>query len=78
MKLHTLLHAALLGTSGLVAVHLLAPTEARAQSNTTGAIQGVVTDKKTGKAKGVAYVDGITREGRTVPILRDDKWQLQS
>jgi hypothetical protein len=43
MKLNTLLHAALLGISGLAAVHLLAPSEARAQSNTTGANLGVVT-----------------------------------
>ncbi|HWO20157.1 MAG TPA: TonB-dependent receptor [Kofleriaceae bacterium] len=53
MKAKHLLFAAMLGTSGLLAVR--APAPVRAQSTTDGAIQGVVTDKATGeKLIGVA------------------------
>ncbi|HWU90503.1 MAG TPA: TonB-dependent receptor [Kofleriaceae bacterium] len=48
MKPRHLLIAATLGTSGLVA-HLHDPATARAQSTTSGAIQGVITDKATGE-----------------------------
>jgi outer membrane receptor protein involved in Fe transport len=74
MKLHTLLHAALLGTTGLAAAHLLAPSEARAQSNTTGAIQGVVTDKKTGDAMpGVTVVATSPALSQTQTAITDEK-----
>jgi outer membrane receptor protein involved in Fe transport len=48
MKARHLLLAALLPTSGLLA-HLRDPAPARAQSTTSGAIQGVVTDQATGE-----------------------------
>jgi len=41
--------AAALGTAGLVGAHLYQPTTASAQSTTTGAIQGSITDSKTGE-----------------------------
>ena len=49
MKTQHLLIAATLGVTG-VALHLLDPNVARAQSTTTGAIQGVITDEKTGES----------------------------
>ena len=44
-----LLIATTLGLTGLLGAHLYEPATARAQSNTTGAIQGTVTDSKTGE-----------------------------
>ncbi|MDQ3365866.1 MAG: TonB-dependent receptor [Myxococcota bacterium] len=41
--------AATLGTSSLLLGHLVDPTAARAQSSTTGALQGAVSDSKTGE-----------------------------
>ena len=74
MKLHQLLKAALLGTTGLAALHLLAPTEARAQSTTTGAIQGIVKDKKTGEAMaGVTVVATSPALSQTQTAITDDK-----
>jgi hypothetical protein len=49
MKTNKLLIAATLGTSSLLGGHLICPTDAHAQSATTGAVQGVVTDSKTGE-----------------------------
>ncbi len=49
MTTKNLLIAATLGTSGLVAAHLVQPTPVHAQSSTTGAIQGQVRDSKTGE-----------------------------
>src|SRR5512135_2688574 len=74
MKLHTLLHAALLGTTGLVGIHLLAPTEARAQNTTTGAIQGIVKYKKTGQPMGgVTVVATSPATTQTQTAITDEK-----
>jgi outer membrane receptor protein involved in Fe transport len=54
MNARHLLLAAALGTSGLYG-HLRDPAPARAQSTTSGALQGVVTDKATG-----AKLAGVT------------------
>ena len=48
MKTKTLILAATLGVSTL-GLSLVDLTPARAQSSTSGAIQGVVTDSKTGE-----------------------------
>ncbi len=45
-----LLIAALAGAGALTAAHLIDPSTASAQSTTTGAIQGVLTDATTGEA----------------------------
>src|SRR6266567_3538343 len=74
MKLQHLFYAALLGTSGLAAVSLLAPHQAQAQSNTTGAIQGVVKDKKSGDAMaGVTVVATSPAMAQTQTQITDDK-----
>src|SRR6266700_1523160 len=74
MKLQSLLHAALLGTSGLAAVHLVAPSEALAQSSTTGAVQGIVKDKKSGDAMaGVTVVATSPANAQTQTAITDDK-----
>ena len=57
MNARKLLIAALTGTTGLIGAHLVDPATARAQSTTTGAIQGVVTDSNTGeKLVGVTVI----------------------
>src|SRR6476646_619040 len=74
MKLHNLLKAALLGTTGLAALHLLAPTEARAPHTTTGAIQGVVQDKKSGASMaGVTVVATAPASAQTQTGITDEK-----
>ncbi len=49
MNAHKLLVAAALGFTSLVGFSVVQPSTARAQSSTTGAIRGVVTDKATGE-----------------------------
>src|SRR6266850_3079458 len=66
---HFLLAIALATCSALV----LAPSAARAQSNTTGAIQGVVTDKKTGdKLAGVTVVVTSPALSQTQNVITDE------
>src|SRR5438105_3931055 len=74
MKLQNLFYAALLGTSGLAATSLLAPHDASAQTNTTGAIQGVVKDKKSGEPMaGVTVVATSAALAQTQTQITDDK-----
>ncbi|MGE3544113.1 MAG: TonB-dependent receptor [Kofleriaceae bacterium] len=47
MSAKKLFIAATLGMAGVGVMHLLVPNEARAQSNTSGAIQGTISDTKT-------------------------------
>ncbi len=57
MTAKKILFAAAVGASSLVVQHLVSPTLARAQSSTTGAVQGVVKDSKTGeKLAGVTVI----------------------
>ena len=49
MTVKKFLFAAAVGAGSLVAQHLAAPRLASAQSSTTGAVQGVVADSKTGE-----------------------------
>src|SRR5215472_103023 len=74
MKLNQFLCAFALGTSGLLGVSLVAPRDARAQSQTTGAIQGVVSDKKTGEAMpGVTVVATSSALQQTQSAITDEK-----
>jgi hypothetical protein len=74
MNIAKILFAATLGISGLCASHLLAPATAHAQSSTTGAIGGVVTDKKSGEPMaGVTVVATSTALGQTQSAFTDDK-----
>jgi outer membrane receptor protein involved in Fe transport len=74
MKHSKIFLAAALGLSGLCGSDLLAPSVARAQSTTTGAIGGVVVDKKTGEAMaGVTVVATSTALGQTQSAFTDDK-----
>jgi outer membrane receptor protein involved in Fe transport len=68
-----LLLATAVGISGLAA-HLLEPPAARAQSTTSGAIQGVVTDKATGaKLVGVTVtVTSPSLQGDQTTITEED------
>ena len=57
MTVKKILFAAALGASSLVVQHVVAPSVARAQSSTTGAVQGAVLDSKTGeKLAGVTVI----------------------
>jgi len=57
MKPTKLLLAATLGATSLGVVHLVDPSDAQAQSTTKGAIQGIITDSKTGeKLAGVTII----------------------
>ncbi len=49
MNANKLLVAAALGFTSLIGLSVIQPSTARAQSSTTGAIRGVVTDKATGE-----------------------------
>ena len=74
MKSSKILLATALGLSGQLAIHLVHPTTARAQSATTGAVQGVVTDKKTGEPMaGVTVVVNSTVLNQTQTAITDDK-----
>ncbi|MGE5184709.1 MAG: TonB-dependent receptor domain-containing protein [Acidobacteriota bacterium] len=74
MKLSKLLLATALGLAGQLGTHLLDPATARAQNATTGAIQGIVTDKKTGEPMaGVTVVVSSTALNQTQTAITDDK-----
>src|SRR5690242_11832294 len=73
MNTRKLLFATALGASGMLFSSLVAPRVARAQSSTTGGIQGVVTDKKSGeKLAGVTVVVKSASTGQTLSALTDD------
>jgi len=74
MNARKFLIAALAGTSGLLGAHLAHPTTARAQSTTTGAIQGVVVDEKTGEAlPGVTVIVTSPSIAQTQTAITDEK-----
>ncbi len=79
MKSRTLLLAATLGsTSLLVANHLIDPSLALAQSGTSGAIQGVVTDGKTGdKLAGVTVIVTSPAISQTQTAITDENGYYQ-
>ena len=66
--------AVTLGTTGLLGAAALDATSVRAQSNTTGAISGVVTDSKTGEAlAGVTVtVSSSSLQGQQTAITESD------
>src|SRR5438874_10018838 len=73
MTLRKLLIASVTGLAGLAAQHVLAPSSARAQSSTTGAVQGVVTDSKTGdKLPGVTVVITSPAISQTQTAITDE------
>ena len=73
MKSRNLLVAAILGTTGLVGGHLIDPTVARAQSGTTGAIQGAVTDGANGdKLAGVTVIVTSPSLSQTQTAITDE------
>jgi hypothetical protein len=63
--------AALLGTTTLFGASLVAGRAARAQSTTTGAIQGVVKDKSTGEALPGVFVT-VVSSSQKVDTLTDE------
>jgi hypothetical protein len=70
MKPRNLLLAVALATCGAI---VLAPSTVRAQSTTTGAIQGVVTDKKTSeKLAGVTVVVTSPALSQTQNVITDE------
>ncbi|HEU0034940.1 MAG TPA: TonB-dependent receptor [Kofleriaceae bacterium] len=77
-QVKNLLIAATLGTSGLVGAHLLDPSLARAQSTTSGAIQGTVTDSKTGeKLAGVTVTVTSTSMQGAQTAITDENGQYK-
>src|SRR5690349_15942833 len=71
MTTRSLLLAIALATCSAV---VLAPRAARAQSTTTGAIQGIVTDKKTGeKLPGVTVVATSPSLSQSQSAITDDQ-----
>src|ERR1051325_2895674 len=73
MTLRKILTASALGVAGLSLGHLLVPATAHAQSNTTGAIQGVVTDQKTGdKLAGVTVIVTSPAMSQTQTAITDE------
>jgi hypothetical protein len=73
MKSRNLLVAAILGTSGLAGMHLVAPNSARAQSGTTGAIQGTVKDGANGeKLAGVTVIVTSPSLSQTQTSITDE------
>ncbi|MBC7551347.1 MAG: TonB-dependent receptor [Cellulomonas sp.] len=78
MNAKQLLVAATLGTGALVVTHLVDPTVARAQSTTAGAIQGVVTDSKTGeKLAGVTITVASPALQGTQTEITDDNGEYK-
>ncbi|NVB79004.1 MAG: TonB-dependent receptor [Kofleriaceae bacterium] len=70
--------AASLGTGALFAASLVAPTAALAQSGTTGAIQGVVTDGKSGeKLAGVTVIVTSPALSQTQTAITDENGSYQ-
>jgi outer membrane receptor protein involved in Fe transport len=79
MKSRNLLIAATLGSSSLFALsHLVAPSLATAQSSTHGAIQGVITDGKTGeKLAGVTVIVTSPAISQTQTAITDENGYYQ-
>ena len=79
MKTRTFLTAAILGSSSLfVAHHVADPSLAIAQGATTGAIQGVVTDGKTGeKLAGVTVIVTSPALSQTQTAITDENGYYQ-
>ena len=79
MKPRNLLIAATLGSAGLfVGQHLLSPSVALAQSGTSGAIQGVVTDGQTGeKLAGVTVIVTSPALSQTQTAITDENGSYQ-
>jgi len=74
MNARKFLIAALAGTSGLLGAHLVHPTTARAQSTTSGAVQGIVADEKTGEAlPGVTVIATSPATAQTQTAITDEK-----
>ena len=74
MNARKLLIAALAGTSGMLGAHLVHPTFARAQDATSGAVQGVVVDEKTGEAlPGVTVIVTSPAIAQTQTAITDEK-----
>ncbi|MFT3692560.1 MAG: TonB-dependent receptor [Kofleriaceae bacterium] len=77
MKTRNLLVAALIGASGLAA-HLYAPNLASAQTATSGAVQGVVTDQKDGSAlAGVTVIATSPALAQTQTAITDEKGEYK-
>src|SRR5262245_30562768 len=77
MKVSKLILAATLGATTLV-VDLVAPSPAYAQSLTTGAIQGVITDSKTGeKLAGVTVIASSTSLPQPQTAITDEGGQYK-
>ena len=78
MTTKQLLLAAALGTSGLLTTHLIDPSDARAQSNTSGAIQGTVVDSKTGeKLAGVTVIATSPALAQAQTAITDENGQYK-
>ncbi|MCX5746650.1 MAG: TonB-dependent receptor [Proteobacteria bacterium] len=78
MKTKNLLIGAALGLGSLLGHSLLAPNVARAQSNTTGAIQGTVIDSKTGEVvAGVTVIATSASMQGTQTAITDEKGQYK-
>jgi outer membrane receptor protein involved in Fe transport len=79
MNSRKLLLAATLGSTGLfVAHHLVDPSIARAQGTTSGAIQGIVTDGKTGdKLAGVTVIVTSPALSQTQTAITDENGYYQ-
>src|SRR5690349_3321384 len=79
MKSRNLLTAAILGSTSLFAAHtVFAPTVAHAQSSTTGAIRGTVTDGKNGdKLAGVTVIVTSPALSQTQTAITDENGAYQ-
>ena len=79
MKSRNILIAATLGSTSLFAAHYaFSPSLAHAQSNTSGAIQGGVTDGKTGeKLAGVTVIVTSPALAQTQTAITDENGQYQ-
>ena len=78
MTTRKFLVAALLATSGLAAHGVLAPHLAAAQTATTGAIQGIITDQKDGSAlAGVTVIATSPALAQTQTAITDEKGEYK-
>ena len=74
MRLKHIIVAAAVGVSTLLVAGLVAPSAAHAQTTTTGAIQGIVKDKKTGEPlPGVTVVASGTKNQGAPTALTDER-----
>jgi hypothetical protein len=78
MKATKLILAATLGATSLGVLHLVEPSVARAQSTTTGAIQGIITDSKSGeKLAGVTVIATSSSSSTTQTAITDEGGQYK-